>query len=107
MSNNKDVQNKTVAPIHLINMKGKNLSAASSSSMNDLDNEWEIKNNKNQNKRNISTSSSASMKSPTLPKNKKPKKPLFITTNRFEVLSQNDDEVFATTPYLTKLFRTN
>lgn len=31
-------------------------------------------------------------------KTKNQKKPLFITTNRFEVLSQNDDEVFATTP---------
>uniref|UniRef100_A0A2S2R8S1 Nucleic-acid-binding protein n=1 Tax=Sipha flava TaxID=143950 RepID=A0A2S2R8S1_9HEMI len=98
MSNNNDVQNKTVAPIHLINKKGKNSLTASSSSINDPVNDWEIKNNKNQNKRNISTSSSGSMKSPTLPKNKKPKKPLFITTNRFEVLSQNDDEVFATTP---------
>ncbi|KAL4121294.1 hypothetical protein QTP88_013837 [Uroleucon formosanum] len=69
--------------------------------MNDLDNDWSINNNKNQNKRNISTSSSTSMNSPTLPKNKKPKKPLFITANRFEVLSQNDDEVFAATPQET------
>jgi hypothetical protein len=74
MSNNNDVQNKTVTPIHLINKKGKNALAANSSLMNDLDNDWKIKNNKNQNKKNISTSSSASMKSPTLPKNKKTKK---------------------------------
>jgi hypothetical protein len=66
--------------------------------MNDLGNDWEIKNNKNQNKRNISTSSSTSLKSPTLPKNKKSKKPLFITINRFEDLFQNDNEVFAATP---------
>jgi hypothetical protein len=69
--------------------------------MNDLDNDWEIKNNKNQNKKNISTSSNTSMKSTTLSKNKKSKKPLFITTNRFEVLSQNDDKVFAATPKAT------
>lgn len=41
------------------------------------------------------------MKSPTILKNKKSKKPLFITTNRFEVLSQNDDDVFAATPQAT------
>jgi hypothetical protein len=76
--NNNGVQNKTVAPIQLINKKGKNSLTVSSSSMNDLDNDWEIKNNKNQNKRNISTSTNTSMKSPKLPKNKKNQKNLYL-----------------------------
>jgi hypothetical protein len=75
--NNNGVQNKTIAPIQLINKKGKNSLTASSSSINDLDNDWEIKNNKNQNKRNISTSSSTNIKSPTLPENKKNQKNLY------------------------------
>jgi hypothetical protein len=69
--------------------------------MNNLNNDWEINNNKYQNKRNISTSLSTSMKSPTLPQNKKIKKRLFITTNRFKVLSQNHDDIFAATPNAT------
>lgn len=87
--------NNAIAPIKLVNKNNTKTTNANNTSPNDNNNEnWQIQKTKG-NKRNFSSSSDPSTLSPTTQttKTNKRKQP-FITRNRFQALSSNNDEVF-------------